>query len=74
MTYFLTPLELKKIRHRDEKPRDPGMATVGDRIRAAFNLLRKQGVECVLEWNESNHFRDTDLRTVKAFAGVLKRK
>ena len=56
------------------KTQNPVMATVKDRIRAAFNLLRKQGVECVLEWNESNHFKDADLRTVKAFAGVLKRK
>ena len=55
------------------KTQNPVMATVGDRIRAA-NLLRKQGVECVLEWNESNHFRDTDLKTAQAFAGVLKQK
>lgn len=58
----------------EEKARNPVLATVGDRIRAAYNLLREQGVDCVLEWNEGNHFRDTDLRTAKAFAGVLKRK
>lgn len=58
----------------EEKARNPVLATVGDRIRAAYNLFREQGVDCVLEWNEGNHFRDTDLRTAKAFAGVLKRK
>lgn len=58
----------------EEKARNPVLATVGGRIRAAYNLLREQGVDCVLEWNEGNHFRDTDLRTAKAFAGVLKRK
>ena len=50
------------------------MVTVGDRIRAAFDLLGEQGVECVLVWKEGNHFRKADLRTAKADTSVLKRK
>ena len=59
---------------REEKTRNPVMASVGNRIRAACALLREKGTDCVLEWNEGNHFRDADLRTAKAFLWVMKRK
>ena len=48
------------------------MATVGDRIREAYNLLREQGINATLEWNQGNHFKDADIRTAKAFAWVIK--
>jgi len=57
---------------KEEKTRHPVMATVGDRIREAHSLLLEQGVKCVLEWNEGNHFKDADVRTAKAFAWVIK--
>lgn len=57
---------------REEKARNPVMATVGDRIREAYALLCEQGVKCVLEWNEGNHFKDFDVRTAKAFSWVIK--
>ena len=56
---------------REEKTRNPVMATVGERIRTAYNLLREQNVDCILEWNEGNHFRDADVRTPKAFARIM---
>ena len=56
---------------REEKTKNPLLATVGDRIREAESLLRAQGVKTFLEWNQGNHFRDPDLRTAKAFAWVL---
>ena len=56
---------------REEKTRNPVMAAVGDRIRAAHAMLKDRGVNCTLEWNEGNHFRDADLRTARAFAWVL---
>ena len=56
---------------REEKARNPVMATVGDRIREAHELLSEQGIDCVLEWNQGNHFRDADIRTAKGFAWVL---
>lgn len=59
---------------REEKARNPVMATVGERIREAHTLLRENGVNCILEWNEGNHFKDADLRTAKAFAWVLNSK
>lgn len=57
---------------REEKTRNPVMATVGDNIREACRLLRSRNVSCTLEWNEGNHFRDAELRTAKAFAWILK--
>ena len=56
---------------KEEKARNPVMATVGDRIREAHALLSERGVNCVLEWNEGNHFKDADVRTAKAFASVV---
>ena len=57
---------------REEKTRNPYMSTVGTCIREAYTLLNGKGVNCILEWNKGNHFRDTDLRTAKAFAWVLR--
>ena len=56
---------------REEKARNPVMATVGDKIRKAHMLLNERGVNCMLEWNDGNHFKDADIRTAKAFAWVL---
>ncbi len=56
---------------KEEKTRNPVMATVGDRIREAYVLLKECAVNCILEWNEGNHFKDAALRTAKAFAWVL---
>ncbi len=60
------------LRDKEEKARNPVMATVGDRIREAFSLLSGRGVKCVLEWNEGNHFKDAGVRTAKAFSWVIK--
>ena len=56
---------------REEKARNPVMATVGDRVRAMHALLSDRKVRCTLEWNEGNHFRDSELRSAKAFSWVL---
>ena len=56
---------------REEKTRNPVMATVGERIREAHALLLERGVESTLEWNEGNHFANADLRTAKAFLWVM---
>ncbi|MBQ1553796.1 MAG: esterase [Clostridia bacterium] len=58
---------------KEEKARNPVTATVGDRIREAYGLLKERGVSCVLEWNEGNHFRDAEIRTAKAFAWAMKK-
>lgn len=58
---------------REEKTRNPVMATVGDKIRELHSFLEKEGYDTILEWNEGNHFKDFDIRTAKAFAWVMKR-
>lgn len=57
---------------KEEKTRNQVMATVGDRIREAHEYLTEKGIDCTLEWNQGNHFKDADIRTAKAFAWVLK--
>lgn len=57
---------------REERTRNPVMSQVGNAIRAGEEILKAQGVECVLEWNKGNHFKDAALRTAKAFAWVMK--
>ncbi len=58
---------------KEEKARNPLMATVGARIREAHDLLKEQGIDTILEWNPGNHFKDADIRTAKAFAWVMRR-
>ncbi len=58
---------------KEEKTRNPVMATVGDKIRELDSFLAQEGFDCVLEWNEGNHFKDFDIRTAKAFASVMSR-
>lgn len=53
---------------KEEKARNPVLSTVGIRIREVYDILKEKGVNCTLEWNPGNHFRDAALRTAKAFA------
>lgn len=59
---------------KEEKTRNPVMATVGDKMRELDSFLVQEGFDCVLEWNEGNHFKDFDIRTAKAFASVMSRQ
>lgn len=56
---------------REEKTRNPVMATVGDRIQETHLLLLERNVTSTLEWNPGNHFKDPELRTAKAFSWLL---
>ena len=53
---------------KEEKARNPVMATVGACIREASDILKEKGIKIILEWNQGNHFKDAGLRTAKAFA------
>ena len=59
---------------REERTRNRVMAQVGDAIRAGHTLLKECGTDCVLEWNQGNHFKEPDLRTAKAFAWLMNRE
>jgi hypothetical protein len=57
---------------KEEKTRNPVMRTVGDCLRKQYELLEADPlVECMLEMNQGNHFREPDLRTAKGFAWLL---
>ena len=58
---------------KEEKTRNPVMAAVGGCIRECFDILNKQNVDCALEWNPGNHFRDPEQRTARAFSWLIER-
>ena len=57
---------------REEKTRNPVMAQVGNCIRTGYEWLAECGINCTLEWNQGNHFKEPDIRTAKAFAWVMR--
>lgn len=57
---------------KEEKTRNPVMRTVGDNLRRQHELLDADPrVECTLEMNQGNHFKEADIRTAKGFAWLL---
>ncbi len=58
---------------KEEKTRNPVMASVGKCIRDGYDHLKNEGADCILEWNSGNHFKEPDLRMAKAFSWVIKR-
>lgn len=53
---------------REEKTRNAVMRHVGSNIREMDSWYgNNEKIECVLEWNEGNHFRDVDVRCGKGF-------
>jgi len=57
---------------KESKTRNPIMATVADKIREAYTILKASGVNTILEWNQGNHFKEAGIRTGKAFSWLLK--
>ena len=51
---------------REERTKNPVMATVGQCIRALHGLLQAEHT-VTLEWNRGNHFQDSEKRTARAF-------
>lgn len=47
------------------------MSQVGNCIRMGYGWLIEHGINCNLEWNQGNHFREPDIRIAKAFAWVM---
>ena len=55
---------------REEKTRNQQMAKVGDCIKEMHTILSKD-TDCILEWNEGNHFKDPDKRVYKGLLWCL---
>ena len=56
---------------REEKTKNPVMSKVGECILQIKETLENQGIQTYFEWNPGNHFKDSDLRTAKAFSYLL---
>lgn len=56
---------------KEDKTKHPLLAQVGNAIRKQEELLRKQDVNTMLEWNQGNHFVDSEKRMAKGFAWLL---
>jgi hypothetical protein len=56
---------------REEKTKNPVMATVGNAIREQHRMLRERGIACQLDWNPGNHFADSGRRMAKGMAWML---
>ena len=72
---ILTKKVYLSLGDKEEKAKNPVMATVGDSIRRLHQIYEESnGIETVLEWNEGNHFREPELRMAKGFAWVMNRE
>ncbi len=58
---------------REERTRNPVMATVGACIRAQYELLRPDHI-VTLEWNPGNHFQDSEKRCARAFCWIAEQQ
>lgn len=60
---------------REERARNPLLATVGKCVRGQYALVRAAvGDEsCALEWNAGNHFADVEQRCARAFGWCIER-
>ena len=56
---------------KEERTKNPVMASVGDHIRILHSRLSERGANCILEWNSGGHFKEADLRTARAFQWVV---
>lgn len=59
---------------KEEKVRNQIMKQVGDVVRMQHEQLKKAGIATALEWNEGNHFQDSEKRLAKGIAWILKQK
>ncbi|WP_304179286.1 esterase [Leptotrichia trevisanii] len=57
----------------EEKTKHQILSKIGDNIREYIEILKNsENVEkCILDWNEGNHFRDSDIRMGKGFVWLL---
>ena len=58
---------------KEERAKNPVMATVGDCIREQYSLLQADH-SVTLEWNPGNHFQDSEKRTARAFCWIAEQE
>jgi len=57
----------------EEKTKHQTLSKIGDNIREYIEILENsENVKnCILDWNEGNHFKDSDIRIGKGFVWLL---
>ena len=50
------------------------MATVADKMKQCYDLLKEKDIDCTFKWNEGNHFKDVDLRVALGFAWLINKE
>lgn len=56
---------------REALTRNPVMGTVAECINEEYRILTEKNVNCVLEWNKGNHFKNVEMRMAKGIAWVI---
>ena len=57
---------------KESRPQNKRMAEVENSIKMQYNEYSKQeGLKCILEWNEGNHFKEVPIRMAKGFSRIL---
>ena len=56
---------------KESKTRNATLATTDECIKKTHNILLEQGVKCILEWNEGNHFSNPEIRMAKGLSWIL---
>ncbi|MCM1135220.1 MAG: alpha/beta hydrolase-fold protein [Clostridium sp.] len=56
---------------KESHTKNPVMRTVAERLNEEYRILMAQNVNCILEWNPGNHFKDVELRTARGIAWVV---
>lgn len=61
---------------QEARPRNPAMASVGDRVCAFYEQLQATAAcrFCTMEWNPGGHFTDPATRMARGFAAMLNGK
>ena len=59
---------------KEEKVRNQIMKQVGNEVRMQHEQLEKAGIATALEWNEGNHFQDSEKRLARGITWVLNRR
>jgi predicted alpha/beta superfamily hydrolase len=66
-----SPAVYLSLGDREEKTKNPVMATVGNAIREMHEILKTSCTSSCLDWNPGNHFADSDRRLAKGIAWML---
>lgn len=59
---------------KEAKSKNKTMATVADKMKQCYDLLKEKDIDCTFKWNEGNHFKDVDLRVALGFAWLINKE